>query len=344
MSNADSRSIELKAAIVAAIGSISVGFVPFFAVGLQRAGFDTVSLLLWRYIIALAILIPMALVFHRLADEWRRGGRWLMLNGLLVGTFQVFCYFKAIETLLTSVVITIFYCYPILTLALDRLLYRMPISGITMIAVSTIIIGVGLTSLPGFAGATLDPRGVTFAAMSAVAYAIYVATAYPFTRNVAPVASAVFIYGSFAIAFGTATLFTGFATPPRPELWLNLLFIGTLGGALQILSFSYALPRLASSGYAVIVCLEVVTVVLAGVVLLGESLVPVQWLGIALVLGGIVVARARRRKIPATLPSTAAALSATPTEAEGHEPVAVQNSDAFPTSPSTASTAPAPRA
>lgn len=226
MSNSDSQSVELKAALVAAIGSISVGFVPFFAVGLQRAGFDTVSLLLWRYIIALAILVPLALAFHRLADEWQRGGRWLMLNGLLVGTFLVFCYFKAIETLPTSVVITIFYCYPILTLALDRVIYRMPVSTVTLVAVGTIIIGVALTSLPGLVGAKLDPRGVAFAAMSAVAYAIYVATAYPFTRNVAPIASAVFIYGSFAIAFGVATLFSGLATPPRPELWLNLLFIG----------------------------------------------------------------------------------------------------------------------
>ena len=66
--------------IAAAVGSISVGFVPFFAVALQRAGMDTVSLLLWRYLIALAILIPLALTFHRLADEWQRGGRWLVLN------------------------------------------------------------------------------------------------------------------------------------------------------------------------------------------------------------------------------------------------------------------------
>lgn len=322
MSNPDSQSVELKAAIAAAVGSVCVGFVPFFAVGLQQAGMDTVSLLLWRYIIALAILIPLALMCHRLADEWQRGGRWLVLNSLIAGTFQVYCYFKAIETLPTSVVITIFYCYPILTLVLDRVLFGMQISVVTMVAVGKIVTGVVLTSLPGLAGATLDPRGLTFAAMSAIVYAVYIAAAYPFTRKVAPIASAVFIYSSFAIAFGIATLFTGFAMPSHPELWLNLLFIGTLGGALQILSFAYALPRLASSGYAMIVCLEVVTVVLAGVLLLGESLIPIQWLGIFLVLGGIVVTRARRRVIPATLPSTAGALSATQSDAESIQPVA----------------------
>jgi multidrug transporter EmrE-like cation transporter len=97
--------------------------------------------------------------------------------------------------------------------------------------------------------------------------------------------------------------------PKAPDLWLNLLFIGTVGGALKILSFAYALPRLASSGYALIVCLEVVTVVLAGVILLGETLLAVQWLGIVLVLAGIAVTRTRRRRIPISPPSTAAAVT-----------------------------------
>jgi len=320
LTNSAPHSVELKAALAAAIGSISVGFVPFFVTGLQRAGIDTVSTLLWRYIIALAILVPLALWRHHLIDEWRRGGRWLVLNGMIAGTFQVYCYFKAIETLPTSVVVTIFYCYPVLTLVLDRVLFGMRVTAVTLVAVTTIVVGVGLTSLPGFVGATLDPTGVTYAALAAVVYAIYIAAAYPITRNVAPIATAVFIYGSFAIVFGAVASVSGFAMPPTPDLWLNVLFIGTVGGALQILSFSYALPKLASSGYAVIVCLEVVTVVLAGVILLGERLVPIQWLGITLVLGGILVARRRRRVPEPVTPPAAASVPAARGTAECRRP------------------------
>jgi drug/metabolite transporter (DMT)-like permease len=309
VSSTEQHSVELKAALAAAIGSISVGFVPFFVIGLQQGGVDTVSLLLWRYLIALSILVPLGLAFHRLTDEWHKGGRWLVANGLLVGTFQVYCYFKAIETLPTSVVITIFYCYPVLTLLIDRVVFRIPVSAVTLVAVAGIIGGVGLTSLPGFASASLDPTGVTYAVLAAVVYAIYIAASYPLTRNVAPIASAVFIYGSFATTFAAAAFVNGFAMPPTQDLWLNLLFIGTLGGALQVLSFAYALPRLAASGYAVIVCLEVVTVVLAGVILLGETLLAVQWLGIVLVLAGIAITRTRRRRIPISPPSTAAAVT-----------------------------------
>src|SRR5690606_6326527 len=125
-----------------------------------------------------------------------------------------------------------------------------------MLGVGTIVAGVALTSSPGFANATFDPQGVIYVAIAALGYTLYIAAAYPVTKRVAPIASAVFIYGAYLLAFGSVALLSGFSIPQEPHLWLNVLFIGTLGGALQILSFSYALPRLAASGYAAIVCLE----------------------------------------------------------------------------------------
>lgn len=294
LTSSDPRSAELKAVAVAAIGSISVGFVPMFISGLQKAGMNTVSALTWRYIVALVVLLPLALWRHRLIEEWQRGGKWLVLNGLTLGTLQVYCYFKAVETLPTSVVVTLFYFYPVMALAVDRLLFGLPIRMAAVLGVTTIVAGVALTSSPGFASATLDPEGVIYVAVAALGYTLYIAAAYPVTKRVAPIASAVFIYGAYLAAFGAAALVLGFSLPREPHLWLNVLFIGTLGGALQILSFSYALPRLAASGYAAIVCLEFVTVVLAGVFLLGERLDPIQWGGIALVLGGIFLSRASR--------------------------------------------------
>lgn len=288
-----SRSVELKAVAAAAVGSISVGFVPLFVTGLQTAGVDTLSTLLWRYIVALAILVPLALRYHDLVHDWNLGGKWLVLNAATLGALQVFSYFKSVETLPTSVAVTVFYCYPVLALILDRVLFRISPSIETLAAIALIIVGVALTSFPGLMQAKLDPLGLFYATLSAVGYAVYIAAAYHITRTLPPLSCAVFIYGTFGLVFGVAALFTGFAVPSSPELWLNVLFIGTLGGALQILSFAYALPRLASTGYAVIVCLELVTVVLVGVALLGEELQTVQWLGICLVVAG-VLARFRR--------------------------------------------------
>jgi drug/metabolite transporter (DMT)-like permease len=291
------RGIELKAAAAAAIGSICVGFVPLFFSGLQKAGLETASVLFFRYAIALVVLVPVALARSPgIADEWRRGGAHLFLNGLVLGSAQTFCYFKAIETLPTSVVVTVFYTYPLATILIDRFVFRLPLYGSTIVAAFAVLIGVALTSLPGLGGARLDPTGLTFAAGSAIGYAVYIAIAYPATQRVSPFTSATCIYASMATAFGLVALSRGISLPPTPELWLSLLFIGTLGGALQILAFSYALPRLSSSGYALIVSLELVTVVLAGVLLLGETMLAIQGADIVLVLAGILFERLMRAR------------------------------------------------
>ena len=78
---------------------------------------------------------------------------------------------------------------------------------------------------------------------------------------------------------------------PREFEVLTLVAIGTVGGSVQTASFAYALPRLSGSGYAVIVSLELVTVVVLGVVLLGERLAPVQVAGVALVVAGVLFDR-----------------------------------------------------
>jgi hypothetical protein len=54
------RGGEARAVAVAALGSSLVGTVPYFAIGLYRSGMDVASVLVWRYWIALVVLIPLA--------------------------------------------------------------------------------------------------------------------------------------------------------------------------------------------------------------------------------------------------------------------------------------------
>jgi drug/metabolite transporter (DMT)-like permease len=298
LSDTPLRPNDARAALAAAIGSTCVGFVPFFVTGLQKAGFDTVSILLYRYLVALTVLVPLALATSPgIGREIATAGRWLFLNGLTLGAFQTYLYFKAIETVATSVVITVFYCYPVITLLIDRYFFGIAQRWSTFVALGVVLLGVVATSLPGLIGAALDPVGLAFAAATAFGYAAYIAVAYPLTRRLSTFTGAMCIYGSLATAYAIAVLFIGGPSLPRePWHWFSLLAIGTLGGAVQIAAFSYALPRLSSSGYSLIVCMELVTVVLVGVTLLGENLVPIQMLGIVLVLSGILFERWMRSR------------------------------------------------
>jgi drug/metabolite transporter (DMT)-like permease len=71
-------------------------------------------------------------------------------------------------------------------------------------------------------------------------------------------------------------LLLGLDHPAGFDGWGRLISIATVGGAIQIASFAYALPRLSASGYSIISAL--------------------QSFGIAVVVVGIIVERLLRQE------------------------------------------------
>jgi drug/metabolite transporter (DMT)-like permease len=282
---------ELIAVLVAVFGSVCVGTVPFLARELQTSGVDTVSLLWWRYVFGLSVLVPLAVRQRReVAPGWAAPATGLLLCGIFAA-FQTFCYYKSIETVATSVVVTIFFAYPIFTLLLDRFALRIDVPRSTLAAILIIVTGVLMTSVPQLSMAGADATGLLLAALTPGLYAIYITVSFGFTRRLPTFAAAICLYLGQLIVFSVAVAALGLKTPATAAEWLATIAIATVGGSLQIASFAYALPRLSGSGYAVIVSLELVTVVILGVLLLGERLEPVQVLGVVLVLAGVLLDR-----------------------------------------------------
>ncbi|MFM9938091.1 MAG: DMT family transporter [Hyphomicrobiaceae bacterium] len=291
------QASDWRAVLAAATGSSLVGTVPMLAVGLYAQGMDVVSLLFWRYGIALLVLWPLAAATSaNLGEDWRRGGRGLFLNGITLGVLQTFTYFRAVQTLPSSVVVTLFFTYPMLTLAIDRFIFGKRIAMGSVIAVSLIFIGAALAGWPSLRLDGGDPVGLACALATPLGFAAYIAIAYRFTLKVSPFAGAASIYSGLGCGYALIAAGIGLKFPVDSTGWLSLLSIGIIGGVIQISSFAYALPRLSSSGYSIIVSMELVTVVLLGVLVLGEVLSPLQAAGVALVAVGIVTDRLARAK------------------------------------------------
>ncbi len=288
---------EYLAVLVAAIGSICVGTVPMLAMGLYHGGFDAASLLFWRYWLALTILIPLGLATSpSLTAEWRSAGQALFINGITLGLLQTFTYFRALQTMPSSIVVTIFFTYPMFTVAIDQFFFGRRAQWPTILAVLLIFIGVVLTGWPHLSLHAVEPIGLLCAVLTPLIFSIYIAVAFRFTREVTPFASAAFIYGGLAVGYAVVAAVVGVKLPANLEGWLRLVGIATVGGALQISSFAYALPRLSASGYSIIVSLELVTVTLLAVAVLGEQLNWLQSIGVAIVVVGIIVERLLRAK------------------------------------------------
>jgi hypothetical protein len=114
-----------------------------------------------------------------------------------------------------------------------------------------------------------------------------------------PLIGAGFLYGGLAAAYLGAALWLGASLPKSAPGWLSLAFLAVGPGAVAAVSQSYSMPRLGPPTYAIIANCELVTVVVIGVIALGEKLTATRALGGGLTLAGIMLhgGCASRRRI-----------------------------------------------
>jgi drug/metabolite transporter (DMT)-like permease len=287
----------LPAALAATAGSVMVGFMPIIARQLYADGIGAPSMLLWRYAIALpALMLAAAAIRLDIAAAFH-GGAWrIALVGATLGAGQTLCFWESLKTLDTSIAVLLFYTYPALTLVLDRVLFGREIRPAAMLCVAIILAGAALITLPGVRNGTLDPGGLAWALPAPLIYVFYLAANSVLLRRHPPLAGALCLYLGMTVTFAGLSLARGLDVPATADTWLMLVFIALGPGALTITLFSYSVPLLGPSSYAIIANLELVTVVAVGVTLLGEPVTPERAGGGLLILVGIVGYGLLRRK------------------------------------------------
>jgi drug/metabolite transporter (DMT)-like permease len=93
-----------------------------------------------------------------------RGGGWrIVLLGATLGSAQTLCFWESLKTLETSIAVLLFYTYPAVTLALDRLIVKQPIRPIAVLCIAVMLGGAALITLPGVRGGMIDLRGLLWA-------------------------------------------------------------------------------------------------------------------------------------------------------------------------------------
>ncbi|MGH7053733.1 MAG: DMT family transporter [Stellaceae bacterium] len=287
------------AVLAAMTGSVMVGFLPITARCLYAEGVSAPSLLFWRYAIGL-LVIGLAAGFARvdLVREGRRGAFRLTLIGATLGAAQTLCYFESLRWLETSTAVLLFYTYPALTLIIERLWFRHPVRRISVLCIAMILVGAALITAPGIDAGRIDPRGLLWAVPGPLIYAFYLALNARLMGRHPPLAGAAFLYLGFGLTYLGAALVLGLRMPQSALGWAAILFIALGAGALSITLFSYAVPRLGPSSYAIVANTELVTVVVVGALLLGEQMTANRAGGALLIAAGILVHGLSRRPPP----------------------------------------------
>lgn len=290
-----------------------VGVMPLIALELYADGLTAPSMLFWRYAFALLALGAAAkLTGLLLSQAWREGAWRIGLVGATLGAAQTLCFWESIKTLETSIAVLLFYTYPAITLALDRLFFKQPIRPLALLCIAVILSGAALITAPGLHGGTLDARGLAWALPSPLIYALYLAINARMLRRHPPLIGAIGLFAGMAVTFGLMAGVIGLDVPTSSAGWALLLFIALGPGALTMTLFTYSVPRLGASSFGILANAELVTVVAIGVLVLGEAVTLGRVIGGGLIVGGILTHALSRQRAPVLAPAEAGPAPATP--------------------------------
>lgn len=279
-----SLSVKIKGYALAAVAAASYGTNPVFAIPLYGDGMNATSVLLFRYLLSLPILLlmmlwrgqPLKLKRSEIAPVATLG----VLMGLSsLGLFEAYKYMNA------GVASTLLFMYPVIVAVLMTFFFHERFRFTTGICLAVMAAGLLLlTRSDGGGGGSLI--GFLLVFISSLTYALYlVMTNVSGKVKGIPTLKLLFyqlLIGSsvfFALLVGGETL-----TMPRHVAgWLDILALAIFPTAVSLSCTTQAIHCIGSTPTAIFGALEPVTAVMLSIIFLGQSLMPNE------IYGGILI-------------------------------------------------------
>ena len=268
------------------------GSIGLFVRKLNAVGLYALDIVQLRIAISLVLVGLYLLIFARdklrvrLRDLWFFAG-----TGIVSLLLFSWCYFSGMQEASLSVMAVLLYTSPAFIMLLSMLLFRETLTRQKLLALVLTFTGCCLVSGLG-SGSAVSMKGLLLGLGSGFFYALYsIFSRYAIERG----------YGSWTITFYTF-LFCLLASAPLAHWGLiaqalssdasvpvYALLMGLLTGFLAYIFYTKGLEGMESSRAGILASVEPVVGTIIGTLVFHEPLPVQSVLGIALVLGGIVV-------------------------------------------------------
>ncbi|MFM1752199.1 MAG: hypothetical protein RL119_1161 [Actinomycetota bacterium] len=261
------------------------------------------DVLFWRFMIAVPVAWAFIMIRH-----WRGGPHPLSVAwkprfwaGVTFGA-MAWLAFAGLDNLPGALYIVIIYTYPAMVAIGARLLGKtMPTQ--VWLAVGLTLIGIAFTVpevISGAGGATMI--GLVFTLGNALLYAGYVLFSERLVTGSGGgdglVASAWSLTGSLAFAFMVNVFSWPIDVPNSFKGASSMVGLGVISTVVASMAFFLGVKRLGPAPAALIASTEPVLTLIWIVLFLGESLVPIQFLGAVLVITGVIWSQRAQTEIP----------------------------------------------
>ena len=260
------------------------------------------DVLVWRFLIAAPVVWAIVLVRRGLGGPGPGAapvGK-MLLAGVSFGLIALFA-FIGVDHLSAALYTVIIYTYPAMVAGGAALLGAPP-SRSLWIAIGLTLIGIALTVPSVFDGsADADALGLIMTLGNAALYAVYILVTGRLLRpseaktTDGVVAAAWSLTGSLIFAAGVV-VFSGLQAPDDWRTVANLVGLAVVSTVIAGTTLMLGLARLGPAPTALVATIEPVLTLVWAVLLLGETLQPIQVAGAGLVLAGVIWAQRGARR------------------------------------------------
>ena len=268
-----------------AVGAISYGMNPLFAVPLYGLGLDVPSVLFYRYFFATVIL---GIIMKLRGDRFRIASRdiaWMCILGIMFAMSSVLL-FEAYHYMDVGLASTLLFVEPVFIALILWLGFHERISRWTIISIGICICGILCLCNPG-EGAYVTDLGIMLVILSSLAYAVYMVAINKSRIRHLPGVTITFyslLFGMIVFAVQTHGFTLVRPVPPGWLSWACVIGISVFPTIVSLLTVAISIQCIGSVPVAILGALEPLTGVLFGVLLFGEILTLKAIAGIVLIL------------------------------------------------------------
>jgi len=253
---------------------------------------DGLTVATLRYLVAAACLVPLVPIFFRF-DVALRDLIPIAILGILYFCFFPWCISAAMQYTTASGGAIVLACTPAMTLLLANINGSEAWSVRKAAGVVSAIFGAAVAII-GTAGGVGPTTWVGDALMvlATLLGAVYAVFSKPYLAKYPPlVVTAVAMAAGALALLALWTAAHGSAGAPRLDApgWAAILYIGIAGGALSFFLYAWALGRTAPTATMILLPLNPIAALVAGALWLGEPLNAWLFVGLFLVVVGIVL-------------------------------------------------------
>ena len=289
----DSGQVNLPLGVSFAIGEIAIMVAVSVLVKLVSAEIDTVTVLLFRYVMCLPLLVAMA-IWQRGRDAFSITAPGTLAVRIVTGLISLACFYAALDLMTLSLVTVLFQTLTLFVTFLAPLLLGERVGWRRWTAVMFGFGGTMLLLNPSAAGWTLT--GVLFGLGSPFFGAMMMIALRKLGRRDSPATTAVWHNGSGALIFAAIVIVTGASMPSTGADYTILVAVGVLSSFQQFgLAFSHKLVP--ASILAPLHYLAIPMGVAAGILLFGEILTLEIIVGSAIIIASSIFILRRERQL-----------------------------------------------